>query len=220
MDKKFESKGDKTEISEFDNKTETATNFQGKKSNQNQEKADNRSQDKADNKSQNSSDNKSDMERPIFVNDHEINSLEFSDALKYDNRSFWQRYISLMKEKHLIISLFLNKDFNSREVKLCLFLFALALEYFMNTLFFNDSNLHKIYEDEGKYNWIYQFPKTIYSYFIPIIFTNIILFFFPLESGIDDIIQDEKIAFSEKPRKANFFIRSKKLNVDLQYFFL
>ena len=50
MDKKFESKGDKTEISEFDNKTETAINFQGKKSNQNQEKADNRSQNSSDNK--------------------------------------------------------------------------------------------------------------------------------------------------------------------------
>ena len=220
MDKKFETKEEKSNISDLDNKTEIQLNLQGQEGNQNQEKAGNQNQDKADNKSRNSSDNKSDTGHPIFVNDHEINSLEFSDALKYDNRSFLQRYISLMKEKHLIISLFVNNDFNTREIKLCIFLFALSLEYFIDTLFFNDSNLHKIYEDEGKYNFLYQFPKSIYSYFIPIILTNLALIWLPLESGIDDIIQNEKMAFSEKPKEINFYIRSSKIKCKLAIFFL
>ena len=219
MDKKFETIEEKKDISDLGSKTTIELNPQGKKVDLNLEKEANLNQDKAEKKSQSNSDNMSSMEQPIFINDHEINSLEFSDALKYDNRSFWQRYISLMKEKHLIISLFANDDFNSREIKICVFVFSLALEYAMNTLFFNDSNLHKIYEDEGKYNFLYQFPLTIYSYFIPIILTNAALFALPLESGIDDIVQNEKMAFSEKPKKINFFIRSNKIKRRLAIFF-
>ena len=33
----------------------------------------------------------------------------------------------------------------------------------MNALFFNDDSMHKIYEDEGKYDFFYQIPQMIYS---------------------------------------------------------
>ncbi len=33
----------------------------------------------------------------------------------------------------------------------------------MNALFFNDDSIHKIYEDEGKYDILYHIPQTLYS---------------------------------------------------------
>ena len=33
----------------------------------------------------------------------------------------------------------------------------------MNALFFQDESLHKIYEDQGKYNIFYQIPQMLYS---------------------------------------------------------
>ena len=33
----------------------------------------------------------------------------------------------------------------------------------MNTLFYNDASMHKIYQSKGDYDFIYQIPKIIYS---------------------------------------------------------
>ena len=45
----------------------------------------------------------------------------------------------------------------------------------MNALFFNDETMHKILEDEGKYNYIYQLPIVIYSTLISTVINNAII---------------------------------------------
>ena len=40
---------------------------------------------------------------------------------------------------------------------------SFALHYTVNALFFTESNIHQIYEDEGKFNFGYQLPYIIYS---------------------------------------------------------
>ena len=58
--------------------------------------------------------------------------------------------------KHIIIfTFYTNNDYNSKLIKFIVFLFSFALYFTINTLFFSDSTLHKIYEDQGKYNFIY-----------------------------------------------------------------
>ena len=41
------------------------------------------------------------------INDSELNSLEYEDALKYDKRTFWQYYWALLKQNQLLY--FFNK---------------------------------------------------------------------------------------------------------------
>ena len=48
-------------------------------------------------------------------------------------------------------------------MKICLFFFSFALYYIINALFFNDETMHKIYVDEGIFNFIYFIPQIIYS---------------------------------------------------------
>ena len=97
-------------------------------------------------------------------NDSELNLLSYQEALIFDNRTYCQYYISLLKTKHLLIfSFFNNKDYNSRIIKINLFFFTFAVNYTVNGLFFNDSTMHKIYEDEGEFNFIYQIPQILYS---------------------------------------------------------
>ena len=91
--------------------------------------------------------------------DSELNSFSYKETLKKDKRNFLQYYLSLLKNKNLIFLFFYKKtDYNSRIIKLCLFLFSFALHYAVNTLFFNDSTMHRIYEDEGVFNFIYLIP--------------------------------------------------------------
>ena len=70
--------------------------------------------------------------------------------------------------------MFTKKDYNSRAIKIILFLFNFSLYYAINTLFFNDSTMHKIYTDNGTFNLNYQIVQIIYSSLIASIL-NIIL---------------------------------------------
>ena len=66
--------------------------------------------------------------------------------------------------KHLIIFPFLvNDDYNIFLSKLGLFIISFSLYLTLNAIFFSDSSIHKLYEEKGKYNFIYQIPKIIYS---------------------------------------------------------
>jgi len=81
-------------------------------------------------------------------------------ALITDKRTYIQYYLSLLRTNHVLIFSFYcnNKDYNSQIIKSFLFFFFLVLHLTINALFFNDDTLHKIYLDEGKFNFIYQIP--------------------------------------------------------------
>ena len=100
----------------------------------------------------------------LKYNDQEINTLNYKEALLIDKRTYLQYYFSLIKRKQKLLFTFYTKDdYNSRIIKICLFFFSFALFYAVNALFFSDSTMHKIYEDNGKFNFIYQIPQILYS---------------------------------------------------------
>ena len=112
-------------------------------------------------------DNNKDKNDQIKINnysDYELNTLSYEKALEIDKRTYFQFYFSLLKQKHLLIFTFnSNNDYNSKIIKICLFFFSFALYYTVNSLFFNYSTMHKIYQDKGTFNFIFQLPQIIYS---------------------------------------------------------
>ena len=108
-------------------------------------------------------------------NDYELNDLPFTKALEIDKRTYFQYYLSLLKSQNLLLFTFFNyNDYNPMVIKICFFLFSFSLCLAVNTLFFTDSTMHKIYEDEGHYDLIYQLPHLIYSIIITSLFKYLI----------------------------------------------
>ena len=129
------------------------------------------------------------------MNDYEINSLNYKEAIIVDKRSYFQYYLSLLKRKHILIfTFYTSDDYNSKEIKICLFIFSFALYFTVNALFFNDTTMHKINEDYGNYNFIYQLPQIIYSTLISSVI-NILATFLSLS---------EKNILSLKSKYLNF----------------
>ena len=148
--------------------------------------------------------------------DNEINSLVYKEAIIIDNRTFFQYYISLLKSKHILIFSFYTNDYNSKIIKITLFLFSFTLLYTVNALFFQDSTMHKIYEDYGAFNFIYQLPQILYSTIISSVITLIVKNLALIESNIIEIKKDKNIINnSEKLNK-----KLKWLKIKLNLFFI
>ena len=124
--------------------------------------------------------------------DFELNKLPYIKAIKLDKRSFFTLYISLLKENHPLIFAFFPKiDYNSIIIRIDLFFLSFNIYYFVNTLFFNESTIHKIYEEKGIYNFSYFIPQIIYSFFISYA-SNILIKFLSLSHRLIYQLKIEK----------------------------
>ena len=65
-----------------------------------------------------------------------------------------------------------------------LFLFSLCFDLVVNALFFNDDTMHKIYEDKGSFNFLYQIPQILYSTLISRFIDTLIKNFALLQDSI------------------------------------
>ena len=149
------------------------------------------------------------IENQNFENDYEINNLDYKEALEYDKRTFLEYYLSLIRTNHLTVYSFYTKnDYNSKYIKISLFIFSFSALYTVNALFFNDSTMHKIYEDKGAYNFGYQLPQIIYSALISIIIKTILNKLVSSEEKIHEIKQIKEINKALKEAK-DFFIKLK-----------
>ena len=109
--------------------------------------------------------------------DYEINNFEYKIALIQDKRTYFEYYWSLLKSKHLFLFSFIpNNDYNSTIIKISLFFFSFALYYTINALFYTDNTMHDIYLHKGKYNFIYQIPKIIYSNLISTVINTLMYY--------------------------------------------
>ena len=153
------------------------------------------------------------IENNIY-NDYEINSLIYNEALKIDKRTYIEYYCSLLRRKQtLLFTFFINNDYNSKSIKICLFLFSFALYYTINTIFFNDATMHKIYIDKGKYNLIYQIPNILYSSLISTIISILIKYLSITEKNIIEIKNNK----NEIKKSLNI---KKCLNIKIFLFFI
>ena len=135
-------------------------------------------------------DNKLINNNKYIYTDYEINNLEYKIALIEDKRTYFEYYWSLLKSKHLFLFSFIpNNDYNSTIIKISLFFFSFALYYTINALFYTDNTMHDIYINNGKYNFIYQIPKIIYSNLISTVINTLM---YNLSLSEKKIIQNKK----------------------------
>ena len=102
--------------------------------------------------------------KPYYLNDQELNTLDYELALKLDKRTYFQYYFSLLKKKHLILFTFLpTRDYNLFIIKFSLFLLSFSLYFSFNGLFFTDDTMHNLYVNNGGFDILYHLSQIIYS---------------------------------------------------------
>ena len=114
-------------------------------------------------------------EKKFLMNDKELNNLEYKKALIYDKRTYFQYYMSLLKKKHILLFAFIPaNDYNLQYLKISLLLLSFSLSLNINGFFFSDKTMHKIYEDEGVVNYLYQITEILLTTIISSVITLVL----------------------------------------------
>ena len=137
----------------------------------------------------------------LKYNDNELNELGYKKAFKYDNRTFFQYYFSLLFTKHILFQIFNRRDYNAYSIKVLLLFFNFSSCYAVNALFFNDNTMHQIYEDEGNFNFIYQLPQIAYSTLISFFIDSLTTFLALSENYIIKLKKDKNFVDLKKKSK-------------------
>ena len=163
------------------------------------------------NKSVNNQDILKKVKEIMKYNDEELNSLSYKYALIYDKRTYFEYYISLLKTRNnLIFSFCYKNDYNSQLVKIDLFFIDFTLFFSVNALFFDDNTMHKIYQDRGSFNLLYQLPQIIYSTFISSVLIIILNFFALSEESILNLKNNKRTRnLDQKVTKLNRILNIK-----------
>jgi surface protein len=141
-------------------------------------------------------------------NDYELNSLSFEKALEDDKRTFFQYYFSLLRTKHPIIFLFNTiYDYNSRIIKFSIFLLLFSIIYILNALFYNEDSVHRIYENQGQYDFKFFLPQILYSFLISQVLFISIKYFSLSEKDIIKVKNDPKNEEKVKKVQQCLFIK-------------
>ena len=137
----------------------------------------------------------------------EINWLSYDIAKDIDNRKFFQYYFYLIQRNNLVLYSFTNLlDYNLRLIKIYLFILSIEIFIVINTIFFNDTTLHKIYINKGNINFKENYLKIFYSFII----SNIIILGMKYLISIESyIIQIKEVTKKAKVYKAYITIIKK-----------
>jgi hypothetical protein len=132
--------------------------------------------------------------KAVLFTDYELNTFLYNDALIFDKRSYFSYYMSLLRTKNpILFAFFPINDYNSRIIKLSIFLLFFSIIYTINTLFFDENVIHMIYMEGGNYSVAYQIPQIIYAFIISHVLYLIIKYFSLSEKNIVEIKKEEKV---------------------------
>ena len=163
----------------------------------------------------------------LLVTDMEMNMLSYNEALGRDKRNCFIFYLSFLKTRHILVSIFI-RDFNAILFKISFLFFIFGNCLGFNTFFFDDKVIQKIYEEKTNYNII----KHIIYQIVPIGISTIgasllktlislVTFTDVVVLGIKDIVdisKEEKInktVMKVAAKSATFFV----INTILMSFF-
>ena len=92
--------------------------------------------------------------RKEFLENDELNYLEYQYALLFDKRSFCEVYISVLKKQNILILClsYCSKDYNLWILKFSFLMFQLAIFITVSAFFFTDNALNNIYENKNKFD--------------------------------------------------------------------
>ena len=155
-----------------------------------------------------------------YLIENELNELEYNYYRKIEVRKWYNIIWSHFKINCDLLSTFYTfnkyKDFRIYTIKISIYLNSLVLSLVGNVFFYHDDTMHKIYEENGKYNIVYKLPYIAISDIISILAS---LFFEHLIDYQEALI-NLKINMNEEKRREETIKIEKSFRRNRKYFYI
>jgi hypothetical protein len=136
----------------------------------------------------------------------DLDNLDYDDAIKLDQRNFFEFLIFRLKQKQIIMEVFFYKEnLKPMSIKVILLLLNINLYFVINGLFFNETYIGKIYNANDDEENFFSFLSRSFNNFI----------YGTLVSFIINIIID--CIFIEEKKIKRIFLREKDDELQLKY---
>ena len=101
--------------------------------------------------------------------------MNYEEVIIYDKKTFMSMYFSFLKSSQIIFSTFFTKNYiDLLVIKLSFFIFTFQISFFLNALFYTEDYISEAYHNNGVLNVISGLPKSIYSFLVTLLTTNLL----------------------------------------------
>ena len=127
--------------------------------------------------------------------DENLQELGYEESLIYDKRSFMRMYFSFLKENQIILNTFFTKNYlDLFVIKLSFLIFTFQMSFFLNALFYTEDYISEAYHNDGVLDFISSLPKSIYSFMVTLIISNLLRMLSNSKSELMKIIIERRKA--------------------------
>ena len=128
----------------------------------------------AENDKEENSSKKKEISVRIELTNDEIQDMDYEEAIIYDKRTFLKMYWSYLLDSQIILGTFLTENhLNLLIIKISLFINIFAISFFLNAIFYTDEYISNAYYNNGILDFVSGLPKSIYSFLVTLITTNL-----------------------------------------------
>ena len=147
----------------------------------------------------------------------DFDDMDFEDALKYDNRTFYDFYCDRFNENQIIVNTFFHKEnIKPMPIKILLLLLNIDLYFVVNGLFFSEEYISELYNSTEEEKFFTFLPRSISRFFyttiVGVIIGTIIDCIFVEEKKIKNIFLREKDNITQLKHEVTLFTKSIKRN--------
>ena len=133
------------------------------------------------------------------ASDYRINNLPFDEALKYDDRKYYQIYKFYIINSEIILNLIFSQNYLELFSLKVIFLMSITgIEGLFNSLLYENKYVNNIYDNNGKYNFFYNFPKSLLSDILTYLIDILLFQLINSKNKFQEIMEDTKIKNYEK----------------------
>ena len=138
-----------------------------------------------------------------------LDNYDYEDAIKYEKRSFWRIYYICILSLDNIVNAFIFQDpLENRFIKLFLFIFQIACDFALNSLFYLNTNISDKYHYEGDNLYLFILVNnlviSIFSTLFYYLLGQFLYFLTNSTNSIENIFKkEEKLLRKNKNYKVN-----------------
>ena len=125
---------------------------------------------------------------------YRINNLSYENAIKLDKRNYFSIYKYYIINSEIVLNLILVPNYLELFcLKIIFLMYIIGSEGLFNALLYEDKYINNIYDNNGKYIFIYNFPKSIFSTIITYIIDIFLFHLITSKYKLQEILENQNI---------------------------